>query len=319
MSLMTANFASGTVWTGDNLDIMRGMYSECVDLIYLDPPFNSNRTYEAPIGSKAAGAAFKDAWTLDDVDVHEHGELADRNPAAYSVIEAARQAHGKPMQAYLIMMAVRLLEMRRILKGTGSIYVHCDPTASHYLKLLMDGIFGHASFRNEISWLRTPFSGSSKSRAMQLPRNHDVILLYAKNETYTWNAPTEPYNEEYLKRFKWKDERGYYRKTLLKTYSEETFERLKSENRLIYPTKPGAKYSYKQYLDESSGERQIGDVWVDINMLNPNARERLGYPDAKAACSSRPDYPGVQQCGRHDPRSILWMRHGPCGCGSLTA
>ena len=89
------NFASGTVWTGDNLNILRGMNSGCVDLIYLDPPFNSNRTYEAPIGSKAAGAAFKDAWTLDDVDVHEHGELADRNPAAYAVIEAARQAHGK--------------------------------------------------------------------------------------------------------------------------------------------------------------------------------------------------------------------------------
>ena len=278
---MTANFASGTVWTGDNLPVMRGMNDTCIDLIYLDPPFNSNRHYEAPIGSKAAGAAFKDAWTLDDIDVHEHGELADRNPAAYSVIEAARQAHGKSMQSYLIMMAVRLLEMRRILKDTGSIYVHCDPTASHYLKLLMDGIFGHASFRNEITWQRTPFSGSSKSRAMQLPRNHDVILLYTKNETYTWNAPTEPYSKEYLKRFKWKDERGYYRKTLLKTYSEETFERLKSEARLIYPTKPGAKYSYKQYLDESSGERQIGDVWVDINMLNPNARERLGYPTQK--------------------------------------
>ena len=90
-----SNFASETIWTGDNLAILRGMNSGCVDLIYLDPPFNSNRTYEAPIGSKAAGAAFKDAWTLDDVDVHEHGELADRNPAAYSVIEAARQAHGK--------------------------------------------------------------------------------------------------------------------------------------------------------------------------------------------------------------------------------
>ena len=142
---MTTNFASGTVWTGDNLAVMRGMNSGCVDLIYLDPPFNSNRHYEAPIGSKAAGAAFKDAWTLDDVDVCEHGELADRNPAAYSVIEAARQAHGNGMQSYLIFMAVRLLEMRRILKPTGSIYLHCDPTASHYLKLLMDGIFGRAN------------------------------------------------------------------------------------------------------------------------------------------------------------------------------
>ena len=143
---MTANFASGTVWTGDNLDIMRGMNDACVELIYLDPPFNSNRTYEAPIGSKAAGASFKDAWTLDDVDVHEHGELADRNPAAYSVIEAARQAHGAGMQSYLIFMAVRLLEMHRILKPTGSIYLHCDPTASHYLKLLMMGYSGSGAF-----------------------------------------------------------------------------------------------------------------------------------------------------------------------------
>ena len=111
------NFASGTVWTGDNLPVMRGMNSECVDLIYLDPPFSSNRTCEAPIGSQAAGASFKDAWTLDDVDVHEHGELADRNPAAYSVIDAARQAHGKSMQSYLIFMAARLLEMRRVLKS----------------------------------------------------------------------------------------------------------------------------------------------------------------------------------------------------------
>ena len=151
---MTANFASGTVWTGDNLDIMRGMNSECVDLIYLDPPFNSNRNYAAPIGSKAAGAAFKDAWTLSDVDVHEHGELADRHPAAHSVIEAARQAHGKPMQAYLIMMAVRLLEMRRILKGMGSIYLHCDDAAGHWLRTLMDAVFGVTAFRNEIVWKR---------------------------------------------------------------------------------------------------------------------------------------------------------------------
>ena len=149
------NFPSGAVWTGDNLNILRGMNSECVDLIYLDPPFNSNRTYEAPIGSRAAGAAFKDAWTLDDVDVHEHGELADRNPAAHAVIQAARWAHGKGMMAYCIMMAVRLLEMRRTLKPTGSIYLHCDPTASHYLKLLMDGIFGRGNFQAAITWRRT--------------------------------------------------------------------------------------------------------------------------------------------------------------------
>ena len=145
------NFKNRTMWTGDNLDIMRGMNSENVDLIYLDPPFNSNRTYSAPIGSEAEGAAFKDTWTLDDVDVAWHGEIADKQPALYSIIDAAGLAHGKGMKSYLIMMAVRLLEMNRLLKTTGSIYLHCDSTASHYLKLLMDCIFGKSNFRNEIA------------------------------------------------------------------------------------------------------------------------------------------------------------------------
>ena len=176
-SLMTANFASGTVWTGDNLDIMRGMNSSCVDLIYLDPPFNSNRHYEAPIGSAAVGAAFKDAWTLDDVDVHEHGELADRNPAAYSVIEAARQARGKPMQAYLIMMAVRLMEMRRILKPTGSIWLHCDDAASHWLRVLMDGLSGKAAFQNFVIWKRI----GNHNDAGRFGRTADHLLFYGSD------------------------------------------------------------------------------------------------------------------------------------------
>ena len=128
------NWANRTMWTGDNLDVMRGMNSASVDLIYLDPPFNSNKTYSAPIGSKAAGAKFKDTWTLDDVDLAWHGEIAEQNPAVYAVINAAGIAHGPSMKSYLIMMAVRLLEMHRLLKPTGSLYLHCDPTASHYLK-----------------------------------------------------------------------------------------------------------------------------------------------------------------------------------------
>ena len=132
------NFKTGTVWTGDNLLVMRGMNSDCVDLIYADPPFNSNRDYEAPIGSEAAGAAFKDAWNLSDIDVYEHGELADCNLGAYAVIEAAKHTHGKGMMAYLIFMAVRLIEMQRILKPReGGIYLHCDPTASHYLNQIV--------------------------------------------------------------------------------------------------------------------------------------------------------------------------------------
>lgn len=125
------NWANRTMWTGDNLDVMRGMNSESVDLIYLDPPFNSNRTYEAPIGSKAAGAAFKDTWTLSDVDVAWHGYLAEQEPALHSVITAARQTHGRSMMSYLIMMGIRLIEMRRILRGGGpSICIAIPPPAT---------------------------------------------------------------------------------------------------------------------------------------------------------------------------------------------
>ena len=136
-----------TIFTGDNLDIMRGLDSDSIDLIYLDPPFNSNRNYSAPIGSKAAGAAFKDTWTLDDIDMAWFGEIAEKNQPLYEVIDASRHCHGKGMMSYLIMMGVRLLEMKRLLKPTGSIYLHCDPTASHYLKLLMDAIIGKANFQ----------------------------------------------------------------------------------------------------------------------------------------------------------------------------
>ena len=153
--MATPNFANRTLWTADNLDILRGMNSECVDLIYLDPPFNSNKNYEAPVGSKAAGAAFKDTWTLSDLDVAWMGIIAEEQPALAHVLKAARLTHGKGMQSYLTMMAVRLLEMRRVLKPTGSIYLHCDPFASHYLKQLMDAIFGYTEFyRNEVTWKR---------------------------------------------------------------------------------------------------------------------------------------------------------------------
>ena len=176
---MTANFVNRTLWTGDNLDIMRGMNSESVDLIYLDPPFNSNRNYAAPIGSAAAGAAFKDTWTLDDVDLAWHGMIAEEHPALYSIIDAAGLAHGKGMKSYLIMMAVRLLEMRRLLKPSGNIYLHCDPTAGHYLKMAMDAVVGSANFRNEIIWKRTSAHNSSG----RYGPNHDTILFYSSRKS----------------------------------------------------------------------------------------------------------------------------------------
>ena len=165
------NWKDKTIFIGDNLHVMRGMNSDSVDLIYLDPPFNSNRNYAAPIGSQAAGAAFKDTWTLNDIDIAEHGELAEGAPSLHTVIQAARETHGKGMQSYLIMMSTRLLEMERILKDTGSIYLHCDPTASHYLKLVMDAVFGRDNFQNEVVWKRT----SAHNDPGRFGRIHDTI------------------------------------------------------------------------------------------------------------------------------------------------
>ena len=195
---MTANWSNRTLWTGDNLDIMRGMNSESVDLIYLDPPFNSNKNYAAPIGSEAAGVAFKDTWTLSDVDEEWHGEIADREPTLYAIIDAAGLSHGKSMKSYLIMMAVRLLEMRRILKPTGSIYLHCDPTASHNLKTLMDAIFGHRNFRNEIVW-HYQTGGASKR---WFSKKHDVLLFYSQSNDYAFFSENirVPRSEKSLKR-----------------------------------------------------------------------------------------------------------------------
>ena len=205
---MPENWTNRTMWTGDNLDIMRGMNSASVDLIYLDPPFNSNRDYSAPIGSKAAGAAFKDTWTLDDVDLAWHGEIAEQNSAVYAVVDAAGVAHGSGMKSYLIMMAVRLLEMHRLLKPTGSLYLHCDPTANSYLRLLCDAVLGAANFQNEIVWKRT----SSHNRAKRWGPVHDVILFYSRSDKFRWNRTLQPLSEGYLgKQYRHTDNRGRFR------------------------------------------------------------------------------------------------------------
>ena len=318
---MTANFASGTVWTGDNLDIMRGMNDACVDLIYLDPPFNSNRTYEAPIGSKAAGASFKDAWTLADVDVYEHGELADRNPAAHSVIDAARLAHGKSMQSYLVFMAVRLLEMRRILKGGGSIYLHCDDAAGHWLRVLMDGIFGKSTFRNEIVWKRT----GNHNDAGRFGRTGDRLLFYGA-EIRRGGVRVPLSSSNVASKYRHQDGRGRYSDDNLtgpKTSEGEAGQQWQGWN----PTDIGRCWSvpktgdYAAWIEAnlipsyraeesvlarldmlnqaglivftSNGTPRLKrylaassgqippDVWTDIPPVNSQAKERTGYPTQK--------------------------------------
>lgn len=155
------------------------MNSNCIDLIYLDPPFNSNANYAAPIGSKAEGAVFKDIWSLSDLDIAWLDLIEAKCPALNRVIHAAMTSSDK---SYLIYMAVRLIEMKRLLKPTGSIYLHCDPTMSHSLKLVNDAIFGRKAFRNEIIWW---YKGTGRPKG-KFPAKHDVILFYA-NKDATFN------------------------------------------------------------------------------------------------------------------------------------
>ena len=293
------NFADKTIWTGDNLEILRGMNSECVDLIYLDPPFNSNQNYAAPVGSAAAGAAFKDTWTLSDLDVAWMGLIADKQPALAHVIKTSGLTHGKGMQSYLTMMAVRLMEMHRVLKPTGSIYLHCDPTASHYLKLLMDSINGASNFMAEITWKRT----STHSDSRTFGNVADIILFYG--DQINTNDVRVPYDPEYVARFyRYNDDdgRGLYRLDNMTSpnprpnltyewrghqppvkgwrYSQETMSKLHDEGRIWYPDKPKQRPQLKRYLNEMPG-KLADNVWTDIPPINSQAKERIGYPTQK--------------------------------------
>ena len=171
------NFANRTLFHSDNLPILQGMNSETVDLIATDPPFNKGRDFHATPDSLSAGARFQDRWSWER-DVHETwtDAIKDDYPAVWSVIDFARATYGDDMGAFLCFMGVRLMEMRRILKPTGSLYLHCDPTASHYLKAMLDAVFGRQQFRNEIIWFYKNASRGKKQHA----KAHDVILLYAK-------------------------------------------------------------------------------------------------------------------------------------------
>lgn len=181
------NFENRTFWVDDNLKVLRGINSGCVDLIYLDPPFNTKRIYHAPLGSKAAGATFQDTWSMNGIK-DEWAELQKyANPALYHTVVGAGMASGEAMQAYLTFIALRLTEIHRVLASSGSVYLHCDPHASHYLKQLMDCVFRPKNFMNEIVWsYRT--GGLSKR---YWPRKHDILLFYVRSTEYEHNPPKE--------------------------------------------------------------------------------------------------------------------------------
>ena len=190
------NVENRTLFHGDNLDFLREMNSGTVHLIATDPPFNKGRDFHATPDSLAAGARFQDRWTWQD-DAHQEWQdaIQDDYPAAWAVIDWARMTYGDDMGAFLCFMGVRLMEMRRILRDDGSIYLHCDPTASHYLKNLMDAIFGRRNFRNEIVWA---YSGGGQSKR-DFPRKHDIILRYSKGTQWTFNYDNVrvPYDSNY--------------------------------------------------------------------------------------------------------------------------
>src|SRR5208337_4413949 len=205
----------GTLYYGDNLDILRRyLRDETVDLVYLDPPFNSAQSYNAFFhekdGTDAASQirAFEDTWHWDietrkayDALTESPGKVSDVMQAFYTFLG------GSDMMAYLTMMAPRLVELRRVLKSTGSLYLHCDPTASHYLKLLCDGVMGAANYQNEVVWKRT----SAHSSARRYGPNHDVILFYSKSHAKTWNTQRLDYSEDYLQsKYANKDEHGRF-------------------------------------------------------------------------------------------------------------
>ncbi|MDA7984206.1 MAG: HNH endonuclease [Alphaproteobacteria bacterium] len=261
-----------TIFTGDNLPILRGMADESVDLIYLDPPFNSNRNYEAPIGSAAAGASFKDAWTFEDRDDAWWGQIAEDRPELHTVIDTVGKVGGKGAQAYSIYMTVRLLEMHRVLKDTGSIYLHCDQTMSHSLKLAMDAIFGRTNFRNEIIWHYGKMSNTSRN----YPQNHDTILFYSKTDGYTF-TPIKGGESEY---------RNRYEKHLVG--NQVLYGSVKhSQDKLIL----GRVKKVKQGLGR---DLRDDDVLFDfdeefktqsnvmyIPIIKGNSKERTGYPTQK--------------------------------------
>ncbi|HEU5276826.1 MAG TPA: site-specific DNA-methyltransferase [Xanthobacteraceae bacterium] len=213
---------SGTLFYGDNLDVLRSgkFASESVDLIYLDPPFNSDRNYNVIYKqSQAQHDAFRDTWSWDDAAESAYHELTERPLAALAglsnLMRTFKDVFGtrrRDTLAYLSMMAIRLVEIRRVLRSTGSLYLHCDPTASHYLKIILDEIFGPSNFRSEIVWKRT-FAHGSADRWGDV---HDVIFFYTKSDEYTWTKALQPYEEAYLtSKYRFADERGRYRLVVL--------------------------------------------------------------------------------------------------------
>ena len=296
---------SNRLYFGDNLSVLREhIPNESVDLIYLDPPFNSNATYNVLFrersgeDSAAQITAFDDTWHWDLGSEAAYRDVVTQGPERLAtLLQAMRSFLGQnDMMAYLTMMAQRLAELHRVLKPTGSIYLHCDPTASHYLKLLLDAIFGHENYRNEIIWKRT----SAHNDAKRYGSVHDVLMFYSQTSEYLWNQIYQDYDPQYVEQYyRYMDDDGrrfmsgdlgasglqgggytYDWKGVTRVWRvpESTMARLDAEGRVFY-TRNGIP-RIKRYLDEARG-LAVQDSWTDIEALRSWHQERLGYPTQK--------------------------------------
>lgn len=303
------------LYFGDNLHVLQQYVADAsVDLVYLDPPFNSQRNYSvifsrdgaASNGASAQIEAFEDTWRWTHVTDQQYEEFVQTSPgAAADALTAFRTLLGEnDAMAYLVNMAPRLVELHRVLKDTGTLALHCDPTMSHYLKILLDSIFDPRNFRNEIIWQR---STGKSLQTVRLPNNHDVVLLYGKGPVGTWNdsAAFLPYDEDNLDertaakyRHRDPDGRLYRLDSLINPNPDRpnltyeflgitrvwrwTRERMQKayDEGIVVQSKPGRVPQMKRYLDEQRG-RPLGDVWTDIPPINSRAAERLGYPTQK--------------------------------------
>lgn len=304
-----------TLFYGDNLDILRQyISSESVDLVYLDPPFNSNRNYNVLFkdekGKEAESqiVAFEDTWHWNLAAEKTYNDLVlNAAPQVSTMIDAMRRFIGtNQMMAYLVMMAARLVELHRVLKPTGSLYLHCDPTASHYLKIILDTIFGVQNFRNEIIWKRSDAHNDTKQGAKQFGRIHDVLFFYTISSDWTWNPIYTPLSDStqntWYKHIEEETGRRYNKADLTAAkpggdtlyewkgvkppsgrywaYSREKMEQMERDGRIVYSA--SGKPYMKRYLDDSLGT-PLQDLWVDIDMIRgiTNNNERLGYPTQK--------------------------------------
>lgn len=297
---------------GDNLAVLRNAIADAsVDLVYLDPPFNSNASYnvlfKGPSGSESTAQieAFDDTWHWTDAAEEAFGDvLRSGNGAAAEMLRAMRSFLGEnDMMAYLAMMSVRLLELHRVLKPTGSLYLHCDPTASHYLKILLDAVFGARNFRNEVIWKRTSAHPSAKKWGPV----HDTILFASKSERFIWNRQYAAYDQEYIETFfdmEDPDGRRWKRADLTGagTRNGETgqpwrgiditakgrhwgnppsvLDELDRNGRIHWPAKEGGMPRLKQYPEDLPGV-PVSDVITDIRVMHNLSSERLGYPTQK--------------------------------------